>query len=104
MAPHPIPIVDIAPFDHGDADVRRAVVGAVRRACEEIGFFILVGHGVEPAVVDRLYGAARAFFDLPAEVKERVGEAGAVRGGKGHEDDGDSDGNAHRKGSFTAIL
>ncbi len=41
-------------------------------ACTDIGFFTLAGHGVPPALIDRTYATARAFFDLPAEEKTRV--------------------------------
>ena len=32
------PIVDIAPFVHGDAAAREMVIAAVKRACEQVGF------------------------------------------------------------------
>jgi isopenicillin N synthase-like dioxygenase len=84
MAMDALPIINIAPFVHGDAAARRAVVDDVDRACAEIGFFILAGHGVAPDVIDRLYDAARGFFDLPAAAKARVGETGNERGGLMH--------------------
>jgi isopenicillin N synthase-like dioxygenase len=40
------------------------------RACEEVGFFIITSHGVRQSVIDEAWGAVRAFFDLPAAVKE----------------------------------
>jgi len=33
-----VPIIDIAPFVHGDAAARKKVVAAVKRACEQVGF------------------------------------------------------------------
>ena len=33
-----VPIVDIAPFVHGDAAARKMVVATVKRACEQVGF------------------------------------------------------------------
>lgn len=41
-----IPIVDIAPFREGDPEGSRYAVERIGRACEEIGFFTIVGHGV----------------------------------------------------------
>ncbi|MGV8885317.1 MAG: isopenicillin N synthase family dioxygenase [Microbacteriaceae bacterium] len=35
------------------------------KATHEVGFFYLVGHGVEQQLVDDLLAASRAFFDLP---------------------------------------
>jgi isopenicillin N synthase-like dioxygenase len=34
-------------------------------AGETVGFFQIVGHGVDPAVIDRAWSEARRFFDLP---------------------------------------
>ena len=58
-----IPIIDLAA---GDAD---AVAHAVGAACEHIGFFIIVGHGVDPDVLARASAAGTSFFDLPVEEK-----------------------------------
>ena len=41
-----IPAIDISDFLGGDADGRRRVAQAVARACEEIGFLVISGHGV----------------------------------------------------------
>jgi isopenicillin N synthase-like dioxygenase len=67
-----VPVVDLAPFLAGDPAGRRRVVDEVRRACEEIGFFTIVGHGVPPELQRRMYDVSRAFFDLPPEEKRRV--------------------------------
>ena len=45
---------------------------AVDRACTDIGFFTIAGHGVPAALVDRMLETSRAFFDLPVEEKQRV--------------------------------
>ncbi|MGE0737340.1 MAG: isopenicillin N synthase family dioxygenase [Alphaproteobacteria bacterium] len=67
-----IPIIDLALFSNGDAAQRRSVVRAVARACEEVGFFGIVGHGVDDATISTIYGEGRAFFALPREEKMRV--------------------------------
>ena len=41
-----VPVIDIAPFAHGDPAARRTVVAAVKHACEHVGFFVITGHGV----------------------------------------------------------
>lgn len=48
-----------------------SVVDDVRRACEEIGFLIVIGHGVDQTTVDDIDRVSRAFFDLPVEEKLR---------------------------------
>jgi len=71
-----VPVIDIVPFgpggDRARAAERSAVVRAVDRACTDIGFFTIAGHGVPPALVDRMLETSRAFFDLPAAEKQRV--------------------------------
>jgi isopenicillin N synthase-like dioxygenase len=55
-----IPVIDLAAVD---AD-------AIRRACEDVGFFTVVGHGVDEALSDEVAARSRAFFDRPDEEKE----------------------------------
>jgi isopenicillin N synthase-like dioxygenase len=69
MSADVVPIIDSGPFLAGDPEGRKSVPRAVARACEEIGFFTIVGHGVDPALIAAATGAARAFFDLPAPEK-----------------------------------
>ena len=77
----PIPIIDIAPFTAGERLGRERVAGEVRAACEDIGFFVIVGHGFPEALATRVHDVSRAFFDLPLEERNAVGETGPVRGG-----------------------
>jgi isopenicillin N synthase-like dioxygenase len=67
-----VPVVDIAPFEAGGAAERKAVAAAVDRACRELGFLIISGHGVQEALIEEMRGVSRAFFDLPLEEKLRV--------------------------------
>ncbi len=62
-----VPVIDLS----GD---RRGVVDAVGRACREIGFLTVVGHGVSEALVAATAAAARAFFDLPEEEKRKLAD------------------------------
>jgi len=71
MALLSVPIVDIAPFMAADAGKRR-VAAEVNQACEEIGFFVITGHGLAPRIADRVFAESRAFFDLPLDEKQRV--------------------------------
>jgi isopenicillin N synthase-like dioxygenase len=45
------------------------VAAEIGRACEEIGFLLVLGHGVDEKTVDRMAGLCREFFDLPSEEK-----------------------------------
>lgn len=71
--PH-LPSVDVAALRRGaddDPDVG-AAARAIDTACREVGFFTVVGHGIEPALFARLDAAARRFFALPEEEKARI--------------------------------
>lgn len=72
MAAPTIPVIDLAPFIDGDPAARAEIAGEIDRACREIGFFTVVGHGVDPALIARTRQAAVDFFALPAAEKLAV--------------------------------
>jgi isopenicillin N synthase-like dioxygenase len=49
-----------------------SVVDDVRRACEETGFLVVVGHGIDRVLVSEIDEVSRAFFDLPVAEKLRL--------------------------------
>lgn len=65
-----VPVIDLAPYLDGTD--KMAVARAVDRACRSIGFLVVTGHGVSPALVERTRAAGRDFFDLPLAEKQRV--------------------------------
>jgi isopenicillin N synthase-like dioxygenase len=67
-----VPIIDIGPYWNGGEAGKRAVAAAVDRACRDIGFLVISGHGIAPEMVDETYAVARPFFDLPLAEKLRV--------------------------------
>jgi len=67
-----VPIIDIAPYRHGGAADKQAVARAVDRACRDIGFLVITGHGVDPALIAKMREVSHAFFDLPLAEKQRV--------------------------------
>ncbi len=74
MARAGIPVVDIAPLlDPGasNAAVTRTAA-AIRVACSGPGALQLVGHGVDPALRQRLHDAAVDFFALDGSEKDRI--------------------------------
>ena len=60
-----VPVVDLG----DDAEV---VARSIDRACRDVGFFQVVGHGVDPAVERALWEVAGAFFALPLDDKLAV--------------------------------
>lgn len=67
-----VPVIDIAPFCTGGPADKQAVADAVNRACRDIGFLVIRGHGVEDDLIARTRAVSRAFFDLPLAEKQRV--------------------------------
>ena len=69
-----VPTVDISPFtapaQHSDA-ARRAVGQEWDAAMTNVGFAMITGHGVDPAIVDALRRGAHSFFGGPADAKQR---------------------------------
>ncbi|HUY20114.1 MAG TPA: 2-oxoglutarate and iron-dependent oxygenase domain-containing protein [Candidatus Binataceae bacterium] len=72
MALLSVPIVDIAPFFAENIDGKHKVAAAVNQACEDIGFFVITGHGVDTRLADRVFAESRGFFDLPLAEKQMV--------------------------------
>ena len=58
-----VPIVDLEASDAA----RR-----IDRACRDVGFFLLAGHGIPPSKRRRMDTVAREFFTQPESVKEMV--------------------------------
>ncbi len=72
MALLDVPVIDIAPFAAGSPAERRAVARRVDEACGDIGFLVIGGHSVPPALIAEVMAVSRAFFDLPLEEKMLV--------------------------------
>jgi isopenicillin N synthase-like dioxygenase len=77
-----IPVVDLRDWDAG-GEPRSRFVQAVGQALTEIGFFAVRHHGVPDELTRRAYEVARAFFHLPAAVKQRYHDA-ANHGQRGY--------------------
>ena len=67
-----VPVIDIAPFLRGAPADKTRVAEQVGRACRDIGFLVIQGHGVDPVLSERMRAVSRAFFDLPLAEKARV--------------------------------
>jgi isopenicillin N synthase-like dioxygenase len=73
-----VPEIDVEPFVHDRGDGRDAAAD-IDAACREIGFFSIVGHGVDAALRARLDASAREFFALGDHEKAQIAMA---RGGR----------------------
>jgi isopenicillin N synthase-like dioxygenase len=86
-----VPEIDVAPLlalgigggstTPGAAALAAATpaAAAIDAACRDVGFFTIVGHGIDPVAFADLDRAARAFFALPDESKAAIAMA---RGGR----------------------
>jgi isopenicillin N synthase-like dioxygenase len=74
-----IPVIDVAPLVAGGRDSDVTVASAIDAACRDHGFFTIVGHGVDPALLRDLDARARAFFALDPDEKAQIAMA---RGGR----------------------
>ena len=80
-----IPLIDLGPYFVGGHADRQRVAGEVNRACERIGFFLISGHGVDPALCELARDASRAFFDLPPEEKLAIRQRPDDKANRGYE-------------------
>lgn len=64
-----IPVIDLGPYFAGVPGALETSAAAVRNALETIGFFIIIHHGVAPALIDRAFAEAKRFHEQPLEAK-----------------------------------
>jgi isopenicillin N synthase-like dioxygenase len=85
-----VPIIDLSPYFEGTQPGKRQVAHQVGRACRELGFLTVTGHGVPVELIERVYGDAKAFFDLPVAVKAAIRQPSpdTVRGYSGVGEEG----------------
>jgi isopenicillin N synthase-like dioxygenase len=67
-----VPVIDIAPFFHGSDTEKRQVARQVDEASREVGFYVIVGHGVAPDLVPEMEAISRVFFEQPLEDKMKL--------------------------------
>ena len=67
-----VPIINIEPFLKGSDEEKHQVAADVDRACRDIGFLVISGHGIETPLIQKVDSLSRQFFDLPVEEKMKV--------------------------------
>jgi isopenicillin N synthase-like dioxygenase len=78
-----LPLIDLSLFDAGGT-WRDHVAAQVDWAASEFGFFYIVGHGIEPAVIDALLTLSRSFFEQSADTKHRIHMSRGGRAWRGY--------------------
>lgn len=66
-----IPIIDVSVLLREDVsrEEKLAVADAIGKACAEVGFFVIIGHGIEDSIVQSVWSATKTFFDLQDDQK-----------------------------------
>jgi isopenicillin N synthase-like dioxygenase len=64
-----IPVIDYGPCFAGEPGALQRLAQDVRHACEKVGFFYALNHGVPQDTIDRGFAASRRFQGLPLEEK-----------------------------------
>jgi len=67
-----IPILDLTDFLAGRPGALEEAARELRRACENVGFYFITGHGVRWRVMDDAFEASRRFHALPLDAKLKV--------------------------------
>ncbi|MYH88102.1 MAG: isopenicillin N synthase family oxygenase, partial [Acidimicrobiaceae bacterium] len=69
-----IPVVDLGPLVEPSAalDQRQELAEELCRICHEVGFFLVVNHGVSDGLCDDVFDMMHQFFALPDEQKALI--------------------------------
>lgn len=78
-----VPVINISAWRSGTVQDRQALADLVNEACVKWGFLLVSGHGVEQALIDRMFSVSYDFFDLSEDEKKQFDSAG-YKGGRGY--------------------
>ncbi|KAL3917438.1 MAG: hypothetical protein SGPRY_006403, partial [Prymnesium sp.] len=67
-----VPSLSLKRFLVGSAEERLAVAREWDKACSEVGFLMVVDHGVPASVIDAMWAQTQAFFNRPLAEKSSV--------------------------------
>ena len=73
-----LPIIDLS--DASSPTARQTVGKQLVRSIEQIGFFYVVGHGIEPRLATNAFDSAREFFSLNEAQKQEIAVDQTQRG------------------------
>ena len=74
-----VPVIDLSLAPHSAAG-RASLADSIGQACQESGFFLVVGHGVNSKLIKSAYDSTLAFFLLPEEEKDRAASSVGTQG------------------------
>jgi len=72
IADETIPILDLGPCLAGEPGAERRLAIELRHACENVGFYFIVNHGVPPSLIDRAFIETARFHAQPLADKMKL--------------------------------
>jgi isopenicillin N synthase-like dioxygenase len=75
--------IDMSALFDEDTFARNAVAQQIERACRDVGFFYIMGHGIVPSLMQNVDMHARTFFALPDDQKMQIAMAKGGRAWRG---------------------
>src|SRR5689334_6994045 len=64
-----VPVIDLGPYFAGTREGKLHVAAELDRACREVGFYVIVGHGVDAPLIEQIESVSHEFFNLPVNEK-----------------------------------
>jgi isopenicillin N synthase-like dioxygenase len=84
-----VPLIDITQLRTGGPAARKKVSEEIDRACREIGFFVITGHGIPHTEIDAMRDVTRQFFTEPLADKLSIAPPRGQKGIRGFRAVGD---------------
>ncbi len=72
VASRDLPIIDLGDFIESDCTSLNDLPEQIRTACESVGFYFVVNHGVPDELIERIFAEAKRFHDQPFEKKSAL--------------------------------
>jgi isopenicillin N synthase-like dioxygenase len=72
MSSQAFPVFDLGVFEAATDDEKKRLGAVVDEICRSTGFLAISNHGIDDAVIAAIWEKARAFFDQPADIKQRA--------------------------------
>jgi isopenicillin N synthase-like dioxygenase len=95
-----MPVIDVSAVLRGKPRALEATAAEVRYANEEVGFYLLAGHGISDDLIADTYEAAASFHAQPMEAK--LAPEGQHRQCRIHADQGQHHQNQHGQRQYEA--
>ena len=66
-----VPVISVAALGGSDMAAKRELAAQLNAACRDVGFLVIVDHGVPQDVIRQCWQTTREYFDLPEEQKRK---------------------------------